>query len=174
LNEIERFRALERELGELRQENIRLTRLLKLTEGEAQPIKGSQAAWFDQEPGSVTSESAPDAKVAFFSALFGARPDVYAVPWENTRAGKAGWMPAVAGGWRKGARTEDQRYLPLTAEVLTAHLTGDPGQATDRSGVRSGGPERRVGGPRSHGRHGTTRPFRELAATRRRHRPLRR
>jgi len=34
-------------------------------------------------------------------------------------------MPAVAGGWRKGARPEDQRYLPLTAEVLTANLTGD-------------------------------------------------
>ena len=96
-----------------------------MTKDEAEPAKGSQTAWFDQAPGSVSIESSPDAKLAFFGALFGARRDVYAVRWENTRSGKAGWMPAVAGGWRKGARPEDQRYLPLTAEVLTAHLTGD-------------------------------------------------
>ena len=125
MTESERILALERELGELRQENARLTRLLKLTKDEAEPAKGSQTAWFDQAPGSVSIESSPDAKLAFFGALFGARRDVYAVRWENTRSGKAGWMPAVAGGWRKGARPEDQRYLPLTAEVLTAHLTGD-------------------------------------------------
>ena len=54
----------------------------------------------------------------FFSALFGARRDVYAVRWENTRSGKAGWMPAVTGGWRKGAKPEDQRFLPLTSLSL--------------------------------------------------------
>jgi hypothetical protein len=40
--------------------------------------------------------------VALFGALFAARTDVYAVRWENTRTGKAGWLPAVRGGWRKG------------------------------------------------------------------------
>jgi hypothetical protein len=34
-------------------------------------------------------------------------------------------MPAVAGGWRKGSKAEDQRYLPLTSEVIASHLTGD-------------------------------------------------
>ena len=62
--------------------------------------------------------------MAFFAGLFGARSDVYAVRWENVRSGKSGWMPAVEGGWRKGARAEEQRYLPLSAQVLTAHLTG--------------------------------------------------
>ncbi|MGH3470300.1 MAG: TOTE conflict system archaeo-eukaryotic primase domain-containing protein, partial [Thermocrispum sp.] len=31
----------------------------------------------------------------------------------------------MRGGWRKGVRHEDRDYLPLTGEVLTAHLTGD-------------------------------------------------
>ena len=33
-------------------------------------------------------------------------------------------MPAVEGGWRKGSKAADQRYLPLTPDVLAAHLTG--------------------------------------------------
>ena len=65
------------------------------------------------------------AKVAFFAALFGARTDVYAVRWENRRTGKAGWMPAVRGGWRRGVPADQRVYLPLTAEVLTAHLSGE-------------------------------------------------
>ena len=32
-------------------------------------------------------------------------------------------MPAVRGGWRKGAARGD--YLPLTDEVIVAHLSGD-------------------------------------------------
>jgi hypothetical protein len=57
--------------------------------------------------------------------LFAARTDIYATRWENTRAGKAGWLPAVRGGWRKGIRHQDRDYLPLTKEVLRAHLTGE-------------------------------------------------
>lgn len=41
------------------------------------------------------------------------------------RAGKAGWLPAVRGGWRKGMRHEDRDYLPLSKNVLREHLTGD-------------------------------------------------
>lgn len=115
---------LERELAGLREENARLKRLLKLTDQAAAPAAGSQAAWFDQAPGPVDAASPPATKVAFYAALFGARTDVYAVRWENVRYGKSGWMPAVEGGWRKGAKPAEQRYLPLTAEVLTTHLTG--------------------------------------------------
>jgi hypothetical protein len=38
---------------------------------------------------------------------------------------RSGWMPAVEGGWRKGRSASDTRHLPLTPEVLAAHLTGD-------------------------------------------------
>jgi superfamily II DNA or RNA helicase len=113
------------ELESLRRENARLRRLLKLTDAEAAPARGTQVAWFDKDPGSVDARSTPQAKIEFYAALFGARRDVYAVRWENARSGKAGWMPAVEGGWRKGSKSSDHRYLPLTREVLAAHLTGE-------------------------------------------------
>lgn len=115
---------LQRELAELRVENARLKNLLKLTDRQSEPAQGTQAAWFDRAPGPVNAGSPPAAKVAFYAALFGARSDVYAVRWENKRYGKSGWMPVVEGGWRKGAKPRDQRYLPLTPDVLAAHLTG--------------------------------------------------
>lgn len=71
------------------------------------------------------AHSSSQAKVEFYAAPFAARRDVYAVRWENARHGKSGWMPAVEGGWRKGSKPADQRPLPLTPEVLAAHLTGD-------------------------------------------------
>ena len=113
------------ELEELRRENARLRSLLKLTETEAAPARATQAAWFDRAPGPVDANSSPEAKVAFYAALFGARRDMYAIRWENARRGKSGWVPAVEGGWRKARNASEQRYLPLTAEVLAAHLTGD-------------------------------------------------
>ena len=63
--------------------------------------------------------------MAFFSALFAARTDVYAVRYDNQRTGKSGWVPAVRGGWQKGVRHEDRKYLPLTSAVLAAHLLGE-------------------------------------------------
>ncbi len=113
------------ELESLRRENARLRRLLKLTEAEASPSHGTQTAWFDRAPGPVDTHSSPQAKLEFYAALFAARRDVYAVRWENARSGKSGWMPAVEGGWRKGNKPTDHRYLPLTLEVLAAHLTGN-------------------------------------------------
>ncbi len=108
------------ELESLRHENARLRKLLRLTDAEAAPVRGSQTAWFD---GPVDAYSPPQVKVAFFGSLFAARTDVYAIRWESHRTGKSGWIPAVEGGWRKGRK--DQRYLPLTPDVVTAHLMGD-------------------------------------------------
>ena len=113
------------ELEQLRRENARLRRLLQLTEAEASPARGTQAAWFDKAPGPVDAQSSPSTKVEFYAALFGARRDVYAVRWESTRRGTSGWMPAVEGGWKKGSAAATRRYLPLTPDVLAAHLTGD-------------------------------------------------
>jgi superfamily II DNA or RNA helicase len=112
------------ELARLRVENARLLRLLELTPRQAAPPGPAQTGFFESQPGPVHAGSPPGAKVAFFSALFAARTDVYATRWENTRLGKAGWLPAVRGGWRKGAPHEDREYLPLTGQVVTAHLSG--------------------------------------------------
>jgi superfamily II DNA or RNA helicase len=109
---------------ELRAENARLLRLLKLSPQEAGVPGPAQSGWFESVPGPVHARSSAPEKVAFFGALFGARTDVYAIRWENHRTGKAGWLPAVRGGWRRGIRHEEREYLPLTAEVITAHLSG--------------------------------------------------
>jgi len=73
----------------------------------------------------VDDGSPPEAKAAFYAALFAARTDVYATRFDNPRTGKGGWVPAVRGGWRKGIRHEDLDYLPLTPAVLAAHLKGE-------------------------------------------------
>ncbi|WAL64709.1 DEAD/DEAH box helicase family protein [Amycolatopsis cynarae] len=111
--------------GRLQAENTRLLRLLKLTPGQAAPPGPAQTGIFEARPGTVDRESAPETKVAFFEALFAARRDVYATRWENPRTGQAGWLPAVRGSWRKGVRHEDRNYLPLTKEIVHAHLSGE-------------------------------------------------
>jgi hypothetical protein len=117
--------AVEAELARLRAENTRLLKLLSLTPQQAAPPGPSQAAYFEAPPGVVHHRSPQDAKVAFFGALFAARTDVYAIRFDNQRTGKSGWIPAVRGGWHKGARHEDRNYLPLTPQVLAAHLKGE-------------------------------------------------
>ena len=113
------------ELERLRAENARLLRLLKLTRREAAPPGPVQSGLFEAPPGLVHASSPPEAKVALFGAMFAARTDVYAVRWENARTGKAGWLPAVRGGWRKGVPHAEREYLPLTAELLASHLSGE-------------------------------------------------
>ncbi len=113
------------ELARLRAENARLLRLLKLTPQQAAPPGPAQAAYFEAPPGMVHDGSPPDTKVAFYAALFAARTDVYATRFDNPRAGKGGWVPAVRGGWRKGMRHQDAHYLPLTPAALAAHLKGE-------------------------------------------------
>jgi hypothetical protein len=107
--------AVEAELARLRAENARLLRLLRLTPQQAAPPGPAQAAYFEAPPGLVDDRSSPEAKVAFYAALFASRTDVYATRFDNPRTGKGGWVPAVRGGWRKGTRHEDRDYLPLTS-----------------------------------------------------------
>ncbi len=116
--------GLRRHLAESRAENTRLLRLLELTPNQAEPPGPVQTGFFERRPGPVNASSSPAEKVSFFRTLFAARADVYAVRWQNSRTGRGGWMPAIAGRWRKGMRAEDREYLPLTDEVVTQHLSG--------------------------------------------------
>ena len=121
--EINDIEPLRRELSRLRAENARLTRLLDLR-GDAMPPPEQPAAAL-APPGLVTIASSSADKLALYRSLFRARTDVYAVRWENPRAGKAGWMPAVAGGWRKGTDRSTVTHLPLTDQIIAAHLVGE-------------------------------------------------
>lgn len=115
---------LQRELRRLRAENERLSRLLDLRGQDTAPAPEQPVAGL-APMGVVTMDSPAGDKLAFYADLFGARRDVYAVRWENRRAGTSGWMPAVAGGWRKGMDRRAATYLPLTSQVIAAHLVGD-------------------------------------------------
>jgi len=115
---------LQRELRRLRAENERLSRLLDLRGEDTVPAPEQPVAGL-APMGVVTMDSPVGDKLAFYADLFGARRDVYAVRWENRRAGTSGWMPAVAGGWRKGMDRRAATHLPLTSQVIAAHLVGD-------------------------------------------------
>ena len=118
-------RELRSQVERLTLENTRLARLLELTPREVAAPGPMQGGWFEAAPGPVQVDSPAESKVALFGALFAARTDLYALRWENARTGTAGWLPAVRGSWRKGVRHENRDYLPLTPEVLRAHLTGE-------------------------------------------------
>jgi hypothetical protein len=117
--------AVAAELAWLRAENARLLKMLELSPRQAAPPGPAQAGFFDAPPGLVHQDSPTDAKVAYFRALFAARTDLYATRIENSRTGWKGWLPAVRGGWQRGIPHERRNYLPLTTDVLTAHLKGD-------------------------------------------------
>lgn len=113
---------LERQLAVLRVENRRLRNLLNIADGvEPPPAQPTLAA---SDPGLVTNSSPTDAKLALHARLFAARRDVYAHYWENPRKGTKGWSPVVRDPFRKGS-VSDRRPLPLTLEVLAAHLRAD-------------------------------------------------
>jgi hypothetical protein len=119
--------ALRRENSELRAENDRLRGLLGVgTRDEAvSPWEPTLFVEAEDDASNVPVDrnSPREAKVALFRSLFAGRDDVHALRWENTRSGKAGWSPAVRGGWAN-ARRPDREYLPLTEDVLDSHLSG--------------------------------------------------
>jgi superfamily II DNA or RNA helicase len=113
------------ELATLRADNARLRRLLQLSEEQARAADPDQAALTGATHGPVDMRATPEEKVRFYAGLFRCRTDVYAIRWENRRDGRSGWMPAIAGRWRKGMSRADAPYLPLTPDVIAAHLRGD-------------------------------------------------
>jgi superfamily II DNA or RNA helicase len=110
------------EVENLRQENRRLERLLGLSGPRPLPDEQARRPLFGGAPGPVNASSPTSDKLLFFRYLFAGRDDVYALRWENDRTGRSGWMPAVEGGFRRGQ--QNRTYLPLTDEVIAAHLTG--------------------------------------------------
>ncbi len=119
--------ALRRDIADLRAENERLRGILGVgTRDEA--VSPWEPTLFVETEGDdsvvrVDRNSPREAKVALFRSLFVGREDVHTLRWENPRSGKAGWSPAVRGGWAN-ARRPDREYLPLTDEVVASHLSG--------------------------------------------------
>src|SRR5262249_220902 len=119
---VERFPG---ELDTLRPDKVRLRCLLQLSEEQARAAASDQATLTGAPDSPVTMGSSSADKVRFFFDLFHCRTDVYALRWENRRDGRSGWMPAIKGYWRKGMNRAEAPYLPLTPEVIDAHLRGE-------------------------------------------------
>jgi superfamily II DNA or RNA helicase len=120
------------ELGRLRQENIRLTRLLEAHGidwrlGVPEPSDSPSADAAPAETSFSVSE-----KIALFRRLFRGRSDVYPTRWEN-KAGRSGYSPACANEWRPGvcekprikcADCSNRSLLPVSDQVIYDHLAG--------------------------------------------------
>jgi hypothetical protein len=117
----------------LRAENVRLSRLLELRDLNTAPAPEQLSAAV-APPGLVGTSSPVADKLALFADRFRARTDVYAVRWDNARTGVSGWMPAVAGGWRKGMNR--RKGAPLIRErhsPRTVSAGGRPSAARPRA-----------------------------------------
>lgn len=71
------------ELDTLRGDNVRLRRLLKLSEERVRAADPDQATLTGAPTAPVDMRSAPEAKLRFYTSLFRCRTDVYALRWEN-------------------------------------------------------------------------------------------
>ena len=90
------------ELETLRADNVRLRRLLKLSEEQARAADPDQATLTGAPRLAGDMGSAPDDKVRFFFDLFRCRTDVYALRWENrATADQVGCRPFTGTGARE-------------------------------------------------------------------------
>lgn len=126
------------ECARLREENALLRRML----GEVGPhdlpvVRESSPTLFPipQELPVVHTGSPIEQKITLFRTLFRGREDVYPIFWVNERTGKKGYSPArrpavsrVKRQFRPGLAVRGsekaKEYLPLTDEVVAAHLSG--------------------------------------------------
>jgi hypothetical protein len=127
-NEGDEVERIQHRLRELAAERINLERRLAEI---SQPDGWSQA---QSLAGAVRPQvfSSGD-KVALFKQLFAARPDVFAIRWENSRDGRSGYAPACANEWKRGVcgkpqlkcgECPNQAFIPLSADILEGHLRG--------------------------------------------------
>ena len=81
----------------------------------------------------VDLNSPAAAKVALFRSLFRGREDVYARRYESPKTGNTGYAPACANEWARGicrkpqikcAECAHRKFLPITDELIYAHLSG--------------------------------------------------
>ena len=124
--------ALDVELDQLRAavvwlktENERLLRLLRLSPQEAAAPGPAQSGMIDHRPPGARAVRPGDQGRVLPSHLRLPSGRVYATRWTNASTGRAGWVPAVPGGCRKGSGASKPQYLHLTNKIVAAHLSGE-------------------------------------------------
>jgi superfamily II DNA or RNA helicase/very-short-patch-repair endonuclease len=88
----------------------------------------------EQKLEALDSHSSPASKIALFRSLFRGREDVYPRRFESRKTGRGGYQPACGNEWVRGvcrkpkikcSACPNQRFLPVTDDVVGRHLTGD-------------------------------------------------
>ncbi len=122
------------ECAQLREENIRLQKLLTSPQNKtpSETPKNAQFEIHEFPAKYVTNASSSPDKIRLFWSLFHGRDDVYPLRWED-RKGRSGYSPACANEWDrslclkpKGKCTncQNRSLLPVTEEVIRDHLRG--------------------------------------------------
>ncbi|MEK3899801.1 TOTE conflict system archaeo-eukaryotic primase domain-containing protein [Paenibacillus sp. FSL R7-0179] len=129
----DKYKAALAYIKELELEISRLRALLGHTkeEGETTPFpeKSSPEVAASVAQSNVHQYSTVDDKLALYKSYFRGREDVYPIRWSN-KQGKSGYSPACANEWTavcekprvKCSVCKHQSFLPLSTEVLSAHL----------------------------------------------------
>jgi len=135
--ELERLLSeTERELARLDARRIELLERINKLRSGGELASRNNASPFFTPANSVTGKSTQQEKISLFRSLFKGRDDVYPKRFESTRTGKTGYQPACRNEWvrplcgKPAAKCVDclnRDFLPLTDEVVKAHLQGaDP------------------------------------------------
>ncbi|HJF15389.1 MAG TPA: hypothetical protein K8V32_11415 [Enteractinococcus helveticum] len=118
----ERVKRLERDLAKARAN-------LEALEAEERQFKHILAAKTPQNLSdfstaqNITANSSLHDKLELFTQRFAGRPDAYATRWVSNKTNKAGWSPAVRGGFCTDKKL-DTDLLPITPHILEHHLRG--------------------------------------------------
>jgi len=130
----ERLKRVLEECAQLREENIRLRKLLTPAQEKSlfQFSTEGKTQIFESPADYVTNASPSSKKVNLFWNFFHGRDDVYPLRWE-ARKGRSGYSPACANEWNrklclkpkgKCADCQNRSLLPVTEEVIRDHLQG--------------------------------------------------
>ena len=120
----EELAALGEEVARLKAENARLLRLLELSPREARPPGPVQTGIFDASPGPVTAARPPRRRSPSSRPCSAPAGRVRAAVGERAH-GAVRLDAGCARRLAQGRPAAERQYLPLTEEVITAHLSGE-------------------------------------------------
>lgn len=92
----------------------------------------------------IDANSAAQEKIAFFLSLFRGRESLYARRYYNLKTGKSGYVPTCQNEWKPGVCDKraqkcpdcpNRAFMPLTANVIRAHLWGKDEFCRDVVGI---------------------------------------
>lgn len=123
----------ETELARLTQTREKAAVVVEKLRAELASMDGPQrpaAGAGNGEAAPFTKKALPEEKVKLFASLFRGRDDVFARLWFSKKSDKKGYSPVCEYEWQPGICTKPEskctacKYVPLTHEVLRAHLEG--------------------------------------------------